>query len=407
MKHIYAISVCLLIEVIASIGFAQKKIAVLGSSTAAGNGASVPDSSWVGRLQESFRKNKSDGIDTVIDNRAAAGYTTYQSLPTGYPTPPNRPSPDPGANITFVLNSVPLPNIVIINYPTNDISFGYDPKEMMDNLRLMFQQLNANGILCYITTSQPRNTVTDPQRVLLRQLVDSIQNNFGNYAINFWDDLVTTDGTDMLKPELTQDGTHPNDLGHRLLFQRVQAKNIFSITASAPLPLTLKTWQATLMNNSVRLQWSTAYEEPNTLFEVQRSIDGKEFQTIYQKTGMGRNADYAWDDAAPLAGKDFYRLKISEASKTIYSRIIPVINDEKQLITGLYADASQLHVRLNNRSRSSVLSIINSSGAMIKKQTFTGASGTVSILELPAGNYFLRVTTSDGLTAVERFAKMK
>ena len=156
MKSIFTISLCLFIELCIPVCFAQKKIAILGSSTAAGTGAFPSDSSWVNRLQANFRKNTTDGIDTSIDNRAVGGYVTYKSLPTGYPTPSDRPLPDPSANVTYVLNSSPRPDVVIINYPTNEIVNGYAPKEMMDNLRLMFQQFNANGITCYITTSQPR-----------------------------------------------------------------------------------------------------------------------------------------------------------------------------------------------------------------------------------------------------------
>lgn len=412
MKSILAISIYVLAQLAVLSSFAQKKLAVLGSSTAYGNGASVGDSSWVGRLRSSFTKNMSDGVDTVIDNRAVPGYVTYQSLPTGYPVPPNRPSPDPSANITYVLNSVPKPDVVIINYPTNDIVNGYDPKEMMDNLRLMFQQLNANNIRCFITTTQPRNTATDAQRTILRQLVDSIQMNFGIYSINFWDDLVTNDGLNRLKPEVDADGTHPNDLGHRFLFQRVQAKNIFSNIGGAPLPLSLKNWGALLENNHVNLNWNTAHEELNTLFEVQRSPDGKDFQTLYRTSGTGHDATYSWTDASPLTGKSFYRLKITEAVKTSYSRVVPVINNEKQLIWSFYADAAQLHVQLNSRySQSAVLTIVNLSGAVIKKQSFrlnspnTGI--TIPISELLAGNYFLKITTTEGLTAVERFAKLK
>ena len=411
MKNIFAPVLLLFFVLITFFGFAQKKLTILGSSTAAGYGASVVDSSWVGRLTASFNKNSTDGIDTIVNNRAAGGYTTYQSLPTGYPTPSDRPAPDAAANVTYILNSVPRPNIVIINYPTNDIAYGYDPKEMMDNLRLMFQQLNANGILCYITTSQPRNTVTEPQRILLRQLVDSIRNNFGNYAINFWDDLVTTDGTYTLKPESTPDGTHPNDYGHRLLFQRVQAKNIFG-TAEAPLPLTLKNWQAKPENNAVKLTWSTAYEEANTFFEIQRSVNGKDFQTLFQNNGAGHDADYSWTDASPLNGKAFYRLKIIEPGKTSFSRIIPVVNDKKQLITSMFTDASQLHLQINsNRNQSAVLTIINYSGAVVKQQSIKLDSSnnlfTIPISQLTSEEYFLRITTADGSTAVERFARMK
>jgi lysophospholipase L1-like esterase len=409
MKSIFSVSVCLFIELFVPVCFGQKKIAILGSSTAAGNGASVPDSSWVGKLQASFRKNTADGIDTVIDNRAIGGYVTYKSLPTGSHTD-GRPDPDPSANVTYVLNSIPRADIVIINYPTNDIVGDYTPKEMMDNLRLMFQQFNANGITCYITTSQPRNTASDPQRTLLRQVVDSIKNNFGNYAINFWDDLVTSDGLNMIRPEVDADGTHPNNYGHRLLFQRVVAKNIFSI--GAPLPLTLKNWEAKLQNNSVLLSWSTAQEEPSTSFEIERCDNGVHFETIYQRSGTGHNANYSWTDASPLNGKNFYRLKITELSKTIYSRIIPVVNDKKQFVTSLYADGSQLHLQLQgNTNQSATLVIIDYTGAVLKKQSFQlrGANTnlTIPVSELPQGNYFVRVTSSGGLNTVERFSIMK
>lgn len=410
MKGIFIV-LCLFTELCIPVCFAQKKIAILGSSTAAGNGAFPSDSSWVNKLQASFRKNTTDGIDTVIDNRAVAGYVTYQSLPTGSSTP-NRPDPDPLRNVTFVLNDVPRADLVIINYPTNDIVIGYSAKEMMDNLRLMFQQFNANGITCYITTSQPRNTATDAQRTILRQVVDSIKLNFGNYAINFWDDLVTSDGLNMLKSEVDAgDGTHPNNLGHRLLFQRVAAKNIFS--SGAPLPIVLKSWQAKIENNLVQINWSTADEGLNTSFEIQRSDNGMHFQSIYQRSGTGRNnANYSWTDASPMAGKNFYRLKITELSKTVYSRIIPIINDKKELITSFYSDGSQLHLQLQaNRDQTATLTVINYSGAVLKKQLFelrrVNTSVTVPISELPSGNYFVRIRTSEGQSKVERFSIIK
>jgi lysophospholipase L1-like esterase len=406
MRNIFVI----VVHLIAVSSLAQKKVAILGSSTSYGNGASVPDSAWVARLQASFRKNTSDGIDTLIDNRALPGYVTYQSLPTGYPTPADRPAPDPQRNITYILNDVPRADIVIINYPTNDIVNGYNPKEMMDNLRLLFQQFNSNGILCYISTTQPRNTATDAQRTILRQLVDSIRINFGNYAINFWDDLVTSDGTNMLKPEVNADGTHPNDLGHRLLFQRVQAKNIFNPVAGAPLPIILQNWQASLNNNIIKLNWHTVHEDTNIVFEIQRSSNGKDFQTLLQLNGTGQNSDYSWSDISPLKGKNFYRLKIIETTQSSYSKIISVLNDKKQVIEKLYADASQLHVQLNNSGDQSELIIINSSGAIVKKHTYnawSNANFTVPISELSSGEYYLTVTTSDGLKEVRRFTKLK
>jgi lysophospholipase L1-like esterase len=388
-----------------------KKVTVLGSSTAFGTGASPIDSGWVGKLRAYFNQNSADGLDTLVDNRALGGYTTYHSMPTGYFVP-DRPTPDPLRNVTFVLNDPVKPDIVIINYPTNDIANYYTPKEMMDNLRLMSNELKAKGITTYITTTQPRNSVDPPQRTLLRQLVDSIQNNFGLLSINFWDDLVTNDGQNMIRPELAEpDGTHVNNLGHQLLFERVQAKNIFGLTGNAPLPLTLKNWQVSVENSGVKLNWNTTTEDPGTLFEIQRSSNGTIFQTLAIIKGTGGDANYSWTDISPLSGKSFYRLKILESSKQIYSRIVSIVNDQSQLISSFYVDGSQIHLQFNkNRSQSASLSIISYSGAIVKKRTVsTGTNSviTVPVSDLPSGNYFLKIITSDGLTSVERFTILK
>ena len=235
MKNILAISICLFCQLFISSSFAQtKKVTVLGSSTAFGTGA-TPGFGWVDLLTASFNKNKTDGIDTIVDNRALGGYTTYHSMPTGNFVP-NRPTPDEARNVTFVLNNSPRPDIVIINYPTNDIANGYSAKEMMDNLRLMFQTLNDNGIRTFITTTQPRE-LSYEQRTILKQLVDSVQSKFGVYSINFWDELVSQDGLNHIREEVSAgDGTHVNNLGHQLLFERVQAKNIFNGTTPPPNP---------------------------------------------------------------------------------------------------------------------------------------------------------------------------
>ena len=63
----------------------------------------------------------------------------------------------------------------------------------MDNFRMLYQMVVATGANCFITTTQPRNDLTVDQRQMQRDLVDSIRNNFGLNAINFWDDLVTQD----------------------------------------------------------------------------------------------------------------------------------------------------------------------------------------------------------------------
>lgn len=414
MRNRIAVVLFLLIQLTEIAALCQKKIAILGSSTAAGNGASVFDSAWVGRLQASFRKNTSDGVDTLVDDRAVAGYVTYQSLPTNDPVPGNRPSPDPYHNVTYILNDVPRADIVIINYPTNDIVNGYDPKEMMDNLRIMYGQLTAHGVTCFVATSQPRNGSTnDSTRAILRHLVDSINNNFGYYAINFWSDLATTDGTNMLRSDLTPDGIHPNDTGHRFLFQRVQAKGIF--VSLAPLPVVISDFSAVYQDNSLIIKWSISQQEANTFYEVQKSFDGILFTSVFEINAKdnSQKADYSWTDYSALATKTFYRLKISEQGKINYS---PVIN-VKGIIKGtsinrFYQNGSILNLQINSdKKQRAELLVISHSGAVVKKQFIELTSSInnvqLSISDLAAGSYFLQLKIDDGTTVVRRFNKLR
>ena len=227
----------------------QKKIVVLGSSTALGASATSYDSSWAGRLQALYRKNTAAGNpDTIVTAMGGYGYTTYREIPNSYTPSLTRHSIDPAnnANAALAMN----PDIVIINLPSNDvasyaqswISPPYNTKETMDNLRAMYNFFLANGVKCFVTTSQPRNDLDVSQRQLQRNLVDSITNNFGVFSINFWDDLVVPGGSNLLKDEVRNLGGsdqlyHLNNTGHRYIFDRVKNKNIFLITAPAPSPV--------------------------------------------------------------------------------------------------------------------------------------------------------------------------
>jgi len=60
-----------------------KRLVVIGSSTAAGSGASTYDSCWVRRISYQY-KNQQMVVDTV-HNLALPGYDTYHGMPSSYP----------------------------------------------------------------------------------------------------------------------------------------------------------------------------------------------------------------------------------------------------------------------------------------------------------------------------------
>lgn len=395
---------------------AQKKILILGSSTAAGNAANPIDSSWANRLQFLYNKNTSDGIDTTILNLALPGFVTYKAMHTGFPTPPNRLTwpVDPDRNITKALSY--SPDVIIISFPSNDVAItpDYDMKETMDNFRSMFQRSWAVNVRCYVTTMQPRNEMDDVRRQQLRQLTDSINNNFGYYAVDFWSPLVTTDGQNNMRPEVNADGIHPNTLGHRYLYQQISAKAIFG-PVIAPLPLSLTGFTVSLQNNAAVVKWKTEKESPNTYFEIQKSADGRNFETLKTERARGlvQSAEYSWIDKNLLEYKSYYRLKIIEPLKTSYSKVLSIINKNKQLlIQKLYVNASHLNLDINSRTtQTAVISIVNLNGAILQKQTYhissQGNKIVINISNLGAGDYIVSVVAADGSRGSGKFTRIK
>jgi hypothetical protein len=388
---------------------AQKRIVVMGSSTAAGSDASSYNNAWVGRLTNHFRKNMTDGLDTVIHNIAEFGYATYHEMPTGFVPPPGRPLPDPDHNVTKALSF--FPDVVIINLPSNDIAFGYSKKEMMDNLRLMNATITAAGARCFIATTQPGNHLTAPQRLAQRELVDSINNNFGSFSIDFWTDLVTNDGLYGLRDEVRAAPSlyHLNDLGHLFLFQRVAAESLFS--SQAPLPIRLLNFGAAVKDNTVAIKWEVEEQEPDTKFEIQRSSDSRNFVTVADliyKEPVSK-ASYSKIDFYPLVGRSFYRLKITEPGRIFYSAIASVEVKLKPLyIQRIYTDASTIVADVYASSGKSIhLSIVNTAGAVIM-QLKENLTLPYSKVLLPAkglskGQYILRIQTDEGQTSVKAF----
>jgi lysophospholipase L1-like esterase len=232
----------LVVLIIGSINiYAGKKIVVLGSSTAAGAGVSSPDSAWVARYLNYIKQL--DPTNTIV-NLAKGGYTTFAIMPTG--TPPyqagsNTLSPDPERNITKALSL--NPNAIIINMPTNDVSNGIPVEQQLENFATIINLAHENGIPVWITTSQPHNygeTYSGPYketnqpdpykqsaRDKFKELTQRILSIYGNFAIDFYTDIATTDGYSFIRPEFDSgDGVHLNDAGHKILFTKVKEKNI-------------------------------------------------------------------------------------------------------------------------------------------------------------------------------------
>ncbi|WP_461146241.1 SGNH/GDSL hydrolase family protein [Spirosoma pulveris] len=186
-------------------------IVIIGSSTAAGWGASEYKYSWAGLLAQELVNNR-------VVNLAKGGYTSYQLLPTNASHPANRPDADTLRNINAALKEKPV--TLILSISSNDLVAGYSVEEIIANFNAIRSKALAAGVAhVIITTPLPRNYSAEVTANLLLQR-DLVLKNYGSSAVNIFDPLANEQN--QTKPEyLSSDGIHPNDKGHAVIYKQI------------------------------------------------------------------------------------------------------------------------------------------------------------------------------------------
>ncbi|MDB5010407.1 MAG: hydrolase family protein [Mucilaginibacter sp.] len=186
-------------------------IIILGSSTAAGIGASPIDSAWAYRLQSAVNKTQEKAR---FINLAYSGYTLYQAMPNGYQVT-GRPLPDTARNITKALSY--HPNMIMISFPTNDIASYYSDDEIINNYAKLTHMLDSAKVAYIIFSTQPRSFTDINQSMRLKSVNDKIKSLYTTHYNDFLDQLSTS--TYSIKPLYSAgDGIHLNNAGHWVIF---------------------------------------------------------------------------------------------------------------------------------------------------------------------------------------------
>jgi hypothetical protein len=172
------------------------------------------------------------------------------------------------------------------------------------------------------------------------------------------------------------------------------------------LPITLIEFNAQPKDNYVLIEWSTASEGNNSLFRIEKSMNGEDFMTLGYLDGAGTSEftnRYNFRDKQPFLGVNYYRLvdidnNGIENNSEIIRVNVPKVNDLESAIR-VYPNAvkagESINIILENYSASEIaFELISLEGRPILK--------TVKLLEeatqlqipsnLKAGYYLLRVS---------------
>lgn len=183
------------------------------------------------------------------------------------------------------------------------------------------------------------------------------------------------------------------------------------------LPVKIVNFSARKDNNNVKLIWTSENEQPNVLYELERSSDGTTFIKIGSQDGRGLTMNaYSYIDAAPLKGINYYRAKVidTRTGKIFYTNIAVVYTDEgKQfdLISVLNPFKSNIYVTLSVANSGTVkMQLNNMQGGLIRNYQQSVIKGVSQIQmpdlsSLPAGMYLLRIEMGNDVV-VKKVYKM-
>ncbi len=82
-------------------------------------------------------------------------------------------------------------------------------------------------------------------------------------------------------------------------------------------------------SGKVFLNWTAKNEPTDCIYIVERSSDGRQFESVGVKEGIGTNVElfYSWMDQTPPAGFAYYRIKkITKDGTQFYSATNTIIN---------------------------------------------------------------------------------
>jgi surface protein len=175
--------------------------------------------------------------------------------------------------------------------------------------------------------------------------------------------------------------------------------NIGSEVECSALPVTLVNFKALQQESTVRLDWSTASEQDHDYFEVQRSVDGKNWATLAQVLGNGTVSSlkkYEYLDTTPLAGTTYYRLKIVDIAGNADHSSLVAVQIETLPVSYLYPNPAHDHMTLKDYT-TGLIKIYNTAGRLVKQFHISTRQETVDISDLSVGHYILQ--TIDGKTS--------
>lgn len=161
-----------------------------------------------------------------------------------------------------------------------------------------------------------------------------------------------------------------------------------------PLAIKLLNINATNVGNRNRINWSTEDEAKGDMFELERSVDGRNFTTIATIAAKGQPSNYTYMDEDPITGVNYYRLKMKDVAGNIeYSSTVQAMVKGGKFLVQAYPNpvSDVLTVEVyGTDAATGTLTISDVTGKVVKVINMEDGVATVDMKGMAQGMYLVR-----------------
>ncbi len=199
-------------------------------------------------------------------------------------------------------------------------------------------------------------------------------------------------GGTVLIPQVNRTGLTVGNLTNNFYIGSIDAVN-------SPLPIELLTFTVIPINKKeVLVDWSTATEKNNDYFEIEKTIDGINYEFVGKQNGNGNSNtknSYSLIDHQPKKGLSYYRLKQVDLNGDLsYSPLAAVnLGAADEISYSLYPNPNKGEFTIVGNVEGGELSIYNVVGQKVEYRinSKTNSSITIDCFGLSSGIYFINM----------------
>ncbi len=175
----------------------------------------------------------------------------------------------------------------------------------------------------------------------------------------------------------------------------------------AILPVKLSSFIVQKIDNNSRISWTTEQEVNSSHFVIERSTDGRVWNSIATVAAQGNSTqkiNYEFYDKTPARGINYYRLKIIDKDgKTDYTVVRSTLfnsNTAVEIAPNPASNFINLYITKNNRAAATI-QLLDATGKIVYNTISAQSHIQISTNAIKKGLYFVKVINTNETTLLK------